>query len=248
MEYPYTGREMLDFYVANGGNILFSIYQPSLAFELNSSYPGQFCRNHFHERHAGDRQRRLFQRGPFQKSCSLVNGYPAIEVDPDKTNASFNHHIIRVEGMNTDGQSTAIYDYGSDYADDSAQGALNGMRVGILNQRGSGKAVTLSFPLYNMYASQARALVRHVFTTEFGEFASSSDDPSAPSTPALMLEAPHPNPFSASTALRLSVKNPSLPVSVTIYNQRGQMVRKLFRVKAEANVLSGDGNDDDGRP
>jgi len=126
---------------------------------------------------------------------------------------------------------------------------LNGMRVGILNQRGSGKAVTLSFPLYNMYASQARALVRHVFTTEFGEFASSSDDPSAPSTPALMLEAPHPNPFSASTALRLSVKNPSLPVSVTIYNQRGQMVRKLFRGEGQKqNVLSWDGKDDDGRP
>jgi len=150
--------------------------------------------------------------------------------------------------METDGQSTALYDYGSDYEDDSPQGVLNGTRVGILNQRGSGKVLTLSFPLYNMYASQARALVRHVFTGEFGETATPADDPVAPSLPTLVLDAPHPNPFSASTTLRLNIKDASLPVSVNIYNQRGQLVRKLNPDSGLKSItLSWDGKDESGR-
>ena len=248
MEYPYTVTETLDYYVANGGNILFSVYQPSLAFELNSSYPASFASNTFMNAVLGIAGVNYSNAARFRRAIPLLDGYPAIEVDPAKTNSSFINHIIRVEGMETDGQSTALYDYGSDYEDDSPQGVLNGTRVGILNQRGSGKVLTLSFPLYNMYASQARALVRHVFTSEFGETATPADDPVAPSLPTLVLDAPHPNPFSASTTLRLNIKDASLPVSVNIYNQRGQLVRKLNPDSGLKSItLSWDGKDESGR-
>jgi len=247
MEYPYTVREMLDYYIAMGGNILFSVYQPSLAFELNSSYPASFPETSFMNAMLGIDTVDYSNAARFKRAVPQINGYPVVEVDPNKSNANFNYHIIRVEGLDTDGQSTTIYDYGSDYADDSSQGVLNNMAVGILNQRGDGKVVTLSFPLYNTHANQARAMVRHIFTTEFGEFASSSDDPEAPQIPALVLEAPHPNPFSASTTLRLKLRGADLPLSVNIYNQRGQLVRKLFSGPGQKNnVLNWDGKDDKG--
>jgi M6 family metalloprotease-like protein len=59
-----------------------------------------------------------------------------------------------------------------------------------------------------------------------------------------------PNPFNPSTTISFSVKNPSLPIRLEIYNTRGQLLRCLYAGKPAASSMSlqWDGRDDRGKP
>lgn len=247
MDYPYFIRDVLNEYIIRGGNILFSVYQPSLAFDLNSDYPHIFANVTFIHEALGIAEIDLANQARFRRALPNATGYPAIEVDPQKTIVSFNLHITRVEGMGAADNATVIYRYASDYEPGTPQGYLYNTAVGIYKQHGLGKAITLSFPLFNMHQNQAQELCYHVFNNVFGE-ANPDDDTHAPQLSSLILESPCPNPFKNTVNLKVKHSIPSQPISIKIYNQRGQLVRTLHQGPAAENIsLTWDGKDDAGR-
>ncbi|HNT52497.1 MAG TPA: FlgD immunoglobulin-like domain containing protein, partial [Candidatus Syntrophosphaera sp.] len=76
----------------------------------------------------------------------------------------------------------------------------------------------------------------------------SNDDPGVPAL-ATELCGNYPNPFNPSTTISFSVKE-ALPVSIGIYNLKGQLVRTLVNEDkaAGSHSVSWDGRDDNGSP
>jgi len=79
-----------------------------------------------------------------------------------------------------------------------------------------------------------------------------SSDSDDPITPVLINElgTNYPNPFNPSTTISLSVKDQGHPLSLRIFNLKGQMVRELYNSlpKSPRMDLVWDGKDDSGRP
>ncbi|MDD4309793.1 MAG: M6 family metalloprotease domain-containing protein, partial [Candidatus Cloacimonetes bacterium] len=63
------------------------------------------------------------------------------------------------------------------------------------------------------------------------------------------LEPNYPNPFNPSTTISLSVKDAAMPLSLNIYNTKGQLVRNLYSALPSANTMSlvWDGKDATGK-
>lgn len=243
MDYPYAVRDALLEYVQAGGNILFSVYLPTLAFELNASYPAVFGEDSYISSVLGIIGAN-YSTGARFKYALPVGGFPPMQVDPQKTLANLNGHIFRVEGFMVDDDCVSAYNYDSDYALTQPEGLLNGSSVGVLNLNHPGKILTLSVPLYNIYEDQARAMVDHLFTTHFGESFSDADDPQIPSPPAIGITGLGPNPFRERASFRVDFKN-AAPVQAGIYNLRGQLVKTLFSGEGSKSlILDWDGRDD----
>lgn len=248
MDYPYFARDALNQYIQAGGNVFFSVYFPSLAFELNANYPGNFNSDSFiydvigiaSADYSGNAAR-------FRFAIPAQGQIPAVSVDPEKTLSVMNGHIIRVESIGASPGCATIYNYGTDYADDTPQGAMAGMPVGVLNLNQSGKVCVVSFPLYNIYQDDARNLIDYVLTEYFGETFSPAEDPGLVPAGGISISTNHPNPFKGETSFRLELKNNTRPVLVEIYNLRGQKVRSLFSGNSSKSVVhSWDGLDDFG--
>jgi hypothetical protein len=238
----------LNQYIQAGGNVFFSVYFPSLAFELNANYPGNFNSDSFiydvigiaSADYSGNAAR-------FRFAIPAQGQIPAVSVDPEKTLSVMNGHIIRVESIGASPGCATIYNYGTDYADDTPQGAMAGMPVGVLNLNQSGKVCVVSFPLYNIYQDDARNLIDYVLTEYFGETFSPAEDPGLAPAGGISISTNHPNPFKGETSFRLELKNNTRPVLVEIYNLRGQKVRSLFVGYSPKSVVhSWDGLDDFG--
>lgn len=248
MDYPYSVREVLEDYLLSGGNIFFSLYQPSMAFELNATYPETFGEGDFIHDVLGIQDVDYSNSARFNSAIPVHDQFPAVQIDPDKTGASLNGHILRVESIGSVDGCPTVYTYGSAYADDSPQGVMNDLPVGVLNLDYPGKVLTLSFPLYSLYEAHAEALVRYVFTQYFGEAYTSADDPAAPPAAAVTLSANHPNPFAGNTSFRVEGKD-STPLRVEIFNLRGQLVKTLFNgPAAKSLLLNWNGEDSRGEP
>jgi hypothetical protein len=238
--------DVLREYVGMGGKVLFSVYHPSTAFEMNAGYPATFEAGDFIYDVLGIAEVDFTNQSRFKTALPLQPGYPLIQVDPLKSLSALNHHINRVEGMTPTDNATAIYAYAGEYDNDSAQGYLNGLAVGIKNDYALGSAITLSFPLYYMETDSAKALVQHVFRHEFAELYPAEIGGNTPAA-SLSLSLPAPNPFSASARITLKANDCSQNTSLKIYNQRGQLVRTLMQDKPiGVEVFSWDARDDDG--
>jgi len=247
MDYPYNVREVLKQYLQLGGNVLFDVYVPSMAFELNSSYPATFAETSYINSIIGIESASYDSSARFRYAFTVYGNFPNVQVDPLKTQSSLNGHIIRVEGIEPNADCIEVYQYGSDYAGSTPQGVMNETCVGVLNLNNSGKLLTLSFPLYNMYEDQTRLLLDHVFGTYFNETVVAVDDPNAVPIPAISLSANHPNPFTEKTSFRVEVKNNSLPLQVGIYNLRGQLVKNVFSGNSpKSQLIEWDGKDENG--
>ena len=242
---PY--KDILKAHIEQGGHVLFSVYHPSLEFEMNSSYPMSFPSGRFIHDILGISEVDYSSSSRFKTAIPLQNGYPLIEVDPLKSLGVLNYHINKVEGLRATDAATPIYSFGSDYADGTAQGYLNHWDVGLKNNYGDSKVITLSFPLYFMDADSAKEMVQYIFTHEFKKSIPDGDG-TTPSAASLLLTPPQPNPFSQSMRVKLIVKDESKNTSVKIYNQKGQLLRTLLDGKAQdSQELSWDGRDDKGQ-
>jgi hypothetical protein len=249
MDYPYVVRDALQQYIAAGGNILFSLYLPSQAFELNSNYPASFGPNTFINGVIGIEAVQYSNNARFNAALPQTVDYSMIEVDPDKIPASMNGHILQVEAIIPNASSQGIYKYGSAYAESTPQGFLLNQPVGVYNAGAASKVVTLSFPLYYMKLPQVQTLAVHVFNSLFGENYVPVDDPNAPPLQALGIRPNRPNPFGASTAFEVDLKDSLAPLGVAVYNLRGQLVRELFNgPAAKSGTYEWDGTDASGRP
>lgn len=243
MDYPYTVRDALQQYLQNGGNIMLSLYQPTLAFDLNSGYPATFPPSNYLNSVVGIGSVSYDNSARFRYAQPLIAGFPALQVDSLKTTSSLNGHILRVEAIHAADGAQNVYSYGSDYDSGIPAGSLNGLPVAVMKDHNPGKIITLSLPLYNMEYSGARALTHHVFTNIFNE-ASPNDDQYGVQVSPVMITASYPNPFNDRTSISVKVGDASQPVSVSVYNIRGQQVKELFSGKVSgSSQFTWDGRD-----
>lgn len=243
MTIPYFVRDQLAKYLELGGNILFTGYQPSLAFDLNASYPSSFDEDNYLNSVLGISGVDYSIQGRFKYAMPQIENFPALQVDSLKTSSAFNGHIIRVEALQTAPGASTVYTYGSDYADDSTQGQLNDGVVAIFNEYGAGRIFSLSFPLYHMQEPGTRALLNHVFRYYFSESSPNHDEVV---TPAALGLRSYPNPFNSHSSFVVQGLDPKQAMKVEIFNLKGQRIRTLHDAEAKTE-LSWDAKDDSGR-
>lgn len=249
MSYPYYVRDALNAYLQAGGNILFSVYLPSQAFEQNASYPASFPGTSYINSVLGIDGADHSIAARFRYAISMQEGFPGLVVDSLKSTSALNYHLIRVEGLSLAEGATPLYSYGSDYQIDTPQGAMNGMYVGVMRTGSNGqKAITLSFPLYNMEEIGSRALVDHVFGTLFNEPVT-NDDPENNSAVDIFLHNAYPNPSTTLTSFILESKEPGKNVSLKVYNIKGQLIRTIYdgALSQKTSVYQWDGLDSSGK-
>ncbi len=247
MDYPYFAQNALSQYILAGGNVFFSVYSPSMAFDLNATYPADFDPDSFIYSVIGIGEADYESTARFKFAIPVHDQFPAVAVDPNKTSPSLNGHILKVESIGPNPDCATVYNYGSDYGSDTPQGAMNGMPVGVLNMNNSGKVCVVSFPLYNMYQDDAQDLVEYVLTEYFNEETTDGHDHGWEHVPAISIWANCPNPFSGSTSFRIELKNVSQPLDVGIYNLRGQRIKTVERAAgAKSRLYNWDGTNDAG--
>jgi len=246
--YPYLVRDVLEQYLSMGGKMLFSLYQPSAAFELNATYPAVFNETRYIRRVLGIQGVDLSNAARFRYAWTPSTLYPQLTVDSLKTTTALNGHIIKVEALSPVANSETLYTYGSDYAADTPQGEFNGEPVGILYNCGGGEVATLSFPLYSMKPVPARQFVQYLFSQVFLE-PSANDDEHADQVPGLQILPSYPNPFSESCTVGIKTSDPHHSMKVEVYNLKGQKVRMLFEgAPTTRSGIMWDGRDDKGLP
>jgi fibronectin type 3 domain-containing protein len=246
--YPFGLQEVFRQYVYWGGQLLFSVYFPGKAFEMNAGYPAAFPPESFISEVLGISGVDYSPGARFKTAIPGQANYPGLEVDPLKTLAAWEGHIYGVEALQPVDPESSIYLFGSDYAADSNQGILNGSAVGIRHQYGAGQVICLSFPLYNMDAGAATAFANYVFGTLFNE-TSAVQDPAVPPIAGLTLQPNHPNPFTRETTFRVQTPKAGEPLQVGIYNLRGQLVQRLHSGPAgKDQQFVWDGRDAGGKP
>jgi len=245
--YPYNVREALKQYISLGGKVMFSLYHPSQAFELNAGYPATFGEATFMNEVLGISGVDYESAARFKYALSLIDASPSLVVDSLKTPAAFNGHIFHVEGLVPVNNDLTMFSYDSDYASSTGQGSMNGMKVGVYHQYGSGKVVTLSFPLYFMQEGTSQSMVEYVFGMLFNEPLPVSDF----ITPAIYgvdLFQNYPNPFHTDSYIPYKTADIHSPLKVEVYNLKGQMVKTLFNdVPGAKGTLHWDGKDNKGR-
>ena len=243
MQYPYYIKDALKSYIYYGGKVLFSLYHPSMAFEMNSGYPASFPSGSFINEVLGISNVDYSTSARFNKAVSTDPNYIEVNVDPAKVPPGLNGHLFHIEVINPNAQATPIYSYASAYDHNTLQGVLNGGVVGILNNYYAGKTVTLSFPLYSMDFNQSRQVLRYIVETCFEQPISVSDEV-INQVPEISILPNQPNPFSSTTQFNILCKNISAPLEVKIYNLKGQLVKTLYKGIADSkNNISWDGTD-----
>jgi len=247
MCYPYSVQDVLRQYLSFGGKVLFSLYHPSQAFELNAGYPAEFNEYTFLNSVLGINYVDYKSAARFKYALSQLSAAPPLQVDPNKTPTAFNGHIFHVEALTPNNSQNTLYTYGSDYASTTGQGSMNGEKVAVFNQFGLGKVITLSFPLYYMQQEPAKQFVEYVFGMVFG-LPLGNEDETIPAVDGIRISAVYPNPFQAETRIEIAGKNQAAPLELSVFNLKGQLVKRLFNAIPDSKTeLKWDGKDDNGR-
>lgn len=247
LDYPSSAREALREYINRGGKVLFSLFRPSTSFEQNGSYPANFSQSSFIRQVLGISGANFSNIARFKRAQPEGEDIPPVLVDIDKTLSNFNGHLGKVEVITPDQGADMLYSFASDYASSTPQGAFNGQSVGVRHQYGLGDVVTLSFPLYYMEQNDARALVDYVIGALFNQ-PSPNQDLLSPALAGLTLLPCYPNPFQQSTSITVQTKQSGSPLSVSIYNIRGQLVNTIYQGIPEAKTsITWNGSDMHGK-
>lgn len=242
----YQVRGELDKYLQLNGNIFYTGFRPTLAYEIATGYPASFLDTDFPCYFAGIGGADYSVQARFKYSTPR-NGYeqfPELVIDPAKTTPPLNGHTFGMEGMTAGIGGMDVYGYGSDYPNDSAQGALNGQSVAILKINGAGRIFSTSIPLYYLEEAGARTLVNLIFRYYFNQ-PSATDDPAIPAA-NLGVNA-YPNPFNNAIQLQIKGSKANSLMQADIYNLKGQKVRHLYSGKG-TDSLAWDAKDDNGKP
>ncbi len=245
----FQNRDDMKRYLELGGKLFLTSYYPTRAIASNGDTPVTYAADSYISSVFGIGASEFANAARFKYALPETSGFPALTVDPQKTTASLNGHIIKVESISATPEATNIYYFGSDYEDGSSQGALNGLPIGVYYDLNPGIAITISFPLYNMDELEARTLVQYVFGDIFGAEVFNSD-PTQVSSIALSLRPNYPNPFVNTTNIGLETKDKTTPLQVEIYNLKGQLVQSIWNgiSKSGTQNLQWNGLDYSGKP
>lgn len=237
MDYIARVKPAIKGYLAAGGKILFSVMGINRSMGVDD----------FAAQCLGIQQTLSSSLARLKYATSVSEGFFDMQVDPQKISNSPGGHLYHITAIYPTDNAQILYVAGSDFEDEHYFGVLNGSPVGLRNFYEAGEAITLSFPLYYMYQDQAKDFVQHVFRNLFMED-TASDDPYHTPPARLAIGANHPNPFLYSTRFVITAKDEHLPISVSVYNLRGQRVRTLAKDAAPRTVseMSWDGKDEKG--
>lgn len=237
LAYPYAVRDELAQYLQFGGKCLISSYFPSKSFDNNASYPAVYGTGDFMYDSFGIQDADYNSSARFRYALPGDSGFPPLTVDSLKTVLPLAGHIYNIESIASGPNAENIYYYGSNYPENTSQGIMNGMPVGVLYDDGCSKVITLSYPLYNMKQADVINLMHYAFHVIFGETVSIEDELEPPEQ-LISFDRVYPNPFRNSLVISLSRVKKNSPLHINIYNIKGQKVRNLHNASAKTSDLS----------
>ncbi len=212
-------RRDVENYLGLGGNILFTLYTPSKAFEDNTKYPAYYGPGDFIF-DAGHTDTVWHNNGSaFIGAYPVAAGYPVLDVDSAKTSPTTYYHLLRIEGIHPAGNASVIYGYNTGFDTTTVPGRMKHKPVGIEYIGSNHTMIMTSFPLYYIMQEQCMALVDYIFKDKFGVYPAAVE-----SCWELAGVALHPNPAADRFVVSMQLKEEAM-VTVTVSTLLGQPVK-----------------------
>lgn len=162
----------IDQYLELGGNIFFTLLQPTRHFTGSSVFPTLPRPGSFLYDRMGIDSISYIQNAAFIRAIPLDADYPLLTVDTLKTLPVNNHHLLYTDALWPVSSATEVYAFGSDYDSLSLEGLMQGHPVGV-EHRGNGfNTFIISCPLFYLDSAGAATLVTYVMENVFGEIPS----------------------------------------------------------------------------
>jgi hypothetical protein len=221
--------DVLRNYLNLGGHILFTIYEPSEAFENNTDYPS------------------YFHKGSFMFDCANVDSVgnsfytmfsKALPASPDFTSLFVDSLKIiflpNIEVLYPNQNSNILYLFYPAYNDTKSQANIVNKPVGIENNDADKNLVMLSFPLYYMKPEQSKDFVNHVMADKFNEHYIRIHETQSGDNSDIII---YPNP-ATNRIMIIYADNQS--VNLSVYNIVGELVlqRELVNTENEIDISS----------
>ncbi|HPI30664.1 MAG TPA: M20/M25/M40 family metallo-hydrolase [Bacteroidales bacterium] len=184
-------------YMQLGGNVFFTIFQPSKMLDYTDDLQHTWQEGSFlHDMLKTDSTKYL-TGAVFIGGLPLITGYHMLDVDTNKTYPAYNHHLFNIQAVYPSVEGSVVYSYDTDYDSTTAQGIMKGLPVGV-EYRGDYNAVLLSFPLYYMDSIQSKIVMQYVLQDVFGELPVLIDE----KKPGSLAVNVFPNPAQGSFVIR----------------------------------------------
>ncbi len=215
-------------YLNHGGNLIYTANDPMFFMQLvTNSYPQSFTAgslvfDYFNISSVNNNNTARFYQG----ISSEWNNIPSLTVDPEKTLASMDNKLFKIEAFTVNLNNIPpnfevlyLYDSGSDNPN---QAIFDSYPVAIYNQVNNSQVVLTSIPLYFIMENQAYSFMQAVLDV-FNEETSVNDINQGIKPLSLNLRN-YPNPFNPTTTIQFNMPKEGY-AQVKIYNIKGQIAK-----------------------
>jgi len=223
--------QVLRIFFDNGGNMLFSGFQPTGYFDNTTGYPRKLSPESFSRTYFKADSVNFKFNSIMNRANAAFPGYDTLYTDTHKTlDPSFPGEIFNIEVFAPASSAHVIYRFNSQYPPSTSQGKMQNKPVGLEYMGSDFRTVLLSFPLYYMDTLDAKKLINYILKYKFSHPTGLPEPGIQPSENALRI---YPNPFTSQTMIAFHLDNKS-DVLLNIYDMLGTLVSKVFVQSAEA--------------
>lgn len=208
-------------YLESGGNLLFTVHEPQSAVQGMNSYPYTYAPGDFMYDYLKIDNSEMTDEGLFIGATPFAPGYDSLYIDTTKTYPDNNHHVLGVEAINPNSESSSILRYDTYYSIIDPGGNMKNKSVGVEYLGTDYKAITISFALYFMNFDEAKAFTDFVMQQKFGEIMHVSEQDN---TSALSFSI-YPNPVKNILTLNIFSEK-ATETSLGIYSIAGQLIKE----------------------
>jgi hypothetical protein len=171
IDFEIPGTELtqsVSAFIANGGNLLFAGFDPSLFWINNNKYPLKIPENSFFRKlFRIDSVNRKIQSMLFRANA-VVAGYDSLTVDSLKyMDESFMGQMYNIEVFVPENGGTIIYRFDTKFDSTTNYGKMKHRPVGLEYMGTDFKSILLSFPLWYLDTSDAREFLHYVMSEKF---------------------------------------------------------------------------------